>query len=110
MVALSLLGVPGLGVGRAAAQCNSFTVIQQTGTIVPGDTDIGNHTDDAPTTPISLPFSWSLYGSSYNSVNACSNGNLQFTTTSTAYTNACLQVAAQGAMIAPHWDDLRTDG
>ena len=45
---------------------NQFTIAQIGGTIVPGTTDIGNHGDDTVTT-IALPFSFTLYGTSYTS-------------------------------------------
>jgi hypothetical protein len=91
----------------ALAQCNNFTVIQSTGTLVPGDTDAGNYGDDTVTS-LTLPFAWSLYGAAYNSVNVSSNGNLQFTTSNGAYINNCLPDAGMGVMLAPHWDDLMT--
>jgi hypothetical protein len=78
------------------------------GTIVAGITDIGNHADDIVTN-IALPFPFSLYGVAYATANASSNGNLQFVTASTAFSNACLPVAALGPSILPFWDDQRTD-
>src|SRR5262249_11302060 len=70
--------------------------------------DIGNHGDDV-TTAISLPFVYSLYGVPFSSVNVVSNGNLQFNSASTAFTNTCLPTAAFNYAIFSHWDDLRTD-
>ena len=63
-----------------------YTIAQIGGcSIVPGTTDIGNHGDDQVTT-VALPFSYTLYDQTYNSVNLSSNGNAQFTTTDTAFT------------------------
>src|SRR5436309_14893145 len=66
-----------------------YVINQIGGSIVPGTTDIGNHADDLVTT-IALPFSYSLYGQSFTSINLSSNGNAQFTTTDSAFTNVCL--------------------
>ena len=84
------------GSSLAQAQCTGFSVTSATGaSIVPGTTDSGNHTDDG-TTPITFPFGVSLYGTSYNTAQVCSNGNIQFTTAGTypeAYGNDCLSAA-----------------
>jgi hypothetical protein len=75
---------------------------------VPGTTDIGNHSDDLVTT-IPLPFSYTLYGTTFTSINLSSNGNAQFTTTAPAPVNVCLPWSGHNATIFPYWDDLRTD-
>ena len=41
--------------------CGQYAIQQIGGSIVPGTTDIGNHSDDLVTT-IALPFSYTLYG------------------------------------------------
>ncbi|HKA18702.1 MAG TPA: HYR domain-containing protein [Blastocatellia bacterium] len=76
--------------------------------IVPGTTDVGNHTDDG-TTFISLPFNFTFYGQNFTGANVSSNGNLQFTSNNNGFTNACLPTAAMNNLISPFWDDLRTD-
>ena len=53
-----------------------YDIAQIGGSIVPGTTDIGNHADDTVTT-IALPFPYTLYDQSYNSINLSSNGNAQ---------------------------------
>src|SRR4029077_12742081 len=53
-------------------------ITQIAGTIVPGTTDIGSHCDDCITT-VTLPFPFTLYDQTFNSVNLSSNGNAQFT-------------------------------
>src|SRR3954470_21954389 len=84
-----------------------YTITTETGhTIVAGDTDTGNHCDDCQST-INLPFSVLIYGTPYDTVQAASNGNLQFNTDVNAWTNTCLPDAAHGTMFAPYWDDLR---
>src|SRR5439155_13539480 len=37
------------------------------------------------------------------------NGNAQFTTSDTAFSNVCLPFTAHDGSIYPYWDDLRTD-
>src|SRR3954471_9108498 len=82
-----------------------YTITQIGGSIVPGTTDIGNHGDDTVTT-IALPFTYSLYGTNFTSVNLSSNGNAQFMTTDTAFTNQCLPWTTHNYTIFPYWDDL----
>ena len=72
---------------------------------MPGTTDIGNHGDDTVTT-IALPFPYTLYDQSFTSINLSSNGNAQFVTTDTTFTNVCLPWAAHNYTIFPYWDDL----
>ena len=82
-----------------------YTISQIGGAIVPGTTDIGNHGDDTVTT-IALPFSYSLYDQTFTSINLSSNGNAQFTTTDTTFTNQCLPWTTHNYTIYPYWDDL----
>ncbi len=89
-----------------ATPCVGQYVISQIGgSIVPGTTDIGNHGDDTVTT-IALPFPYNLYGTTFTSVNLSSNGNAQFLTTDTAFTNSCLPWTTHNYTIFPYWDDL----
>ena len=80
-------------------------IAQIGGSIVPGTTDIGNHGDDTVTT-IALPFPYTLYDQSFTSINLSSNGNAQFTTTDTTFTNQCLPWLTHNYTIYPYWDDL----
>ncbi len=82
-----------------------YTISQIGGAIVPGTTDIGNHGDDTVTT-IALPFSYTLYDQTFTNINLSSNGNAQFVTTDTAFTNQCLPWTAHNYTILPYWDDL----
>ena len=82
-----------------------YTISQIGGSIVPGTTDIGNHGDDQVTT-VALPFSYTLYDQTFNAVNLSSNGNAQFTTLDTAFTNSCLPWLTHNYTIFPYWDDL----
>src|SRR5213079_3376279 len=49
-----------------------YTISQIGGSIVPGTTDIGNHCDDCVTT-MALPFPYTLYDQTYNTINLSSN-------------------------------------
>ena len=82
-----------------------YMISQITDSIVPGTTDIGNHGDDEVDT-ISLPFSYTLYDQTFNAVNLSSNGNAQFVTTDTAFSNICLPWTTHNYTIFPYWDDL----
>ncbi len=55
-----------------------------------------------------LPFSFPFYGNMYNSVWVCSNGFLDFTSSSPNWSNTINELKYR-IMIAPLWDDLRTD-
>jgi hypothetical protein len=89
---------------------NHYNIAQIGGAaIVPGTVDIGNHVDDG-VTPVTLPFSYSLYDMTFTSVNLSSNGNAQFVTSDSAFTNTCLPWTTHNYTIAPYWDDQRTDG
>ena len=85
--------------------CAGLTIIQVSGSIVPGTTDIGNHGDDTVTT-VALPFPFTLYGQTFTSINLSSNGSAQFMTTDTAFTNVCLPWTGHNYTIFPYWDDL----
>jgi PKD domain len=77
-------------------------------TLIPGDTDIGNHGDN-DVTSLPLPFPITFYGSSFTNVNVAANGNLQFVSTNIAGANDCLPVGGFNYAIFPYWTDLRTD-
>ena len=72
---------------------------------MPGTTDIGNHGDDQVTN-FALPFPFTLYDQTFTSINLSSNGNAQFVTTDTTFSNVCLPWAAHNYTIFPYWDDL----
>src|SRR6266436_1155641 len=82
-----------------------YNISQIGGSIVPGTVDIGNHGDDTVVT-IALPFPYTLYDQTYNNINLSSNGNAQFTTTDTTFTNVCLPWTIHNYTIYPYWDDL----
>ncbi|MFL5734680.1 MAG: hypothetical protein ACJ78Q_16080, partial [Chloroflexia bacterium] len=88
--------------------CDTYTYSTSTGaTLVQGTTDIGNHCDDCTTT-VYIPFSFQLYGVTFNNVNVGSNGNLQFGSNNAGFTNTCLPDLSLSYALLPHWDDLET--
>ncbi len=82
-----------------------YTIAQIGGSIVPGTTDTGNHGDDT-VVPVALPFSYSLYDQTFTTINLSSNGNAQFVTTDTTFSNQCLPWTTHNYTIFPYWDDL----
>ena len=68
---------------------NHYVITQIGGSIVPGTTDTGNHIDDG-TTPITLPFSYTLYDQTFTTANVDSNGTFQFVSPVSIFTNTCL--------------------
>jgi hypothetical protein len=90
--------------GSPACTPDNYTVSTATGqTVVPGTTMItGSNCDDCLSS-VGLPFPFAFYGTTFNIVNASSNGNLQFTSTNTAFDNACLPVAAMNNYLLPLW-------
>ncbi len=88
--------------------CAGLNITQIGGSIVPGTTDSGNHGDDQVTS-VPLPFPYTACGATTNSINVSSNGNAQFNTSDSAFTNVCLPWTGHDCSIFPYWDDLRTD-
>ena len=56
-----------------------------------------------------LPFAFPYFDASYSSVNICSNGFLDFTNENAWFSNSVADFKFR-AMIAPLWDDLKTNG
>jgi plastocyanin len=86
-----------------------YIVTTATATIEAGGTLVTGSQGDDQFVNIPLPFPYTFYDQTYNSVNAITNGNLQFVSTNTTFTNACLPTATMNYLIAPHWDDLLTN-
>jgi hypothetical protein len=93
---------------------SQYVIAEGVDTIVPGDTDTGNHGDDV-STPVTLPFSFTLYDQTYTSVNVSSNGRLDFVVANEpgGFQTACLPPAPN---VGPYdftifgvWEDQRTD-
>lgn len=88
---------------------SDYSVTTSTAAVIDtaGAVDIGNHGDDV-STPVTLPFPYTFYGTSYSAVNASSNGTLQFLAATTPYDNICLPAGTLNEAIVPHWDDQMT--
>jgi hypothetical protein len=93
---------------------SQYTITDGTDTIVPGDTDVGNHCDDC-NTPVTIPFPFQLYDQTYTSVNVSSNGHLDFVVPNEpgGYVTACLpappNIGPYDFTVFPVWQDMRTD-
>jgi len=62
---------------------------------------------DETVSPVTLPFDFSFYGTSYSEVGVASNGYLIFGGNTVEYINSALpSAAAPNNIIAPFWDDL----
>jgi hypothetical protein len=94
--------------------CPYLTAIPSTGTIEPGITDTGNHTDDGDTF-INLPFPVQFYDQLFNGVNVSSNGRMDFVCVNEPLGNEtqCLPASPNQC---PYdytmfllWQNLRTD-
>ena len=89
----------------------NYTINTSAGqTVVPGTTMVAGSNCDDCANAVALPFPFVFYGTAFNSVNASSNGNLQLTSSSTAFENTCLPFAAMNNLIAAHFDDLLLTG
>jgi hypothetical protein len=102
---------------RYTAQACQYVIAQGTNTIVPGDTNIGSSCDECDTF-VPLPFTFQLYGTTYNGVNVSSNGRLDFVNVNEpgGYITACLPSPPSyftglpyENTIFPLWQDMRTD-
>jgi hypothetical protein len=93
---------------------SQYTITDGTDTIVPGDTDVGNHCDDC-NTPVTIPFPFQLYDQTYSSVNVSSNGRLDFVVPNEpgGFITNCLpappNIGPYDFTIFPVWEDMRTD-
>jgi hypothetical protein len=69
-------------------------------------TRLALNSDDIAVT-VSLNFPFEFYGNTYTSMNVCSNGFVNFGTSSAAYSNVAIPSStAPNSLIAPFWDDL----
>ena len=65
--------------------------------------------DDDESWLYTLPFAFPFYCSTYDEVYVCSNGFLDFTNANPDWGNSTSELTSR-TMIAPLWDDLKTDG
>ncbi len=87
----------------------NYTKSTATYSWVTTSTSLGLTGDDAYKA-VSLPFTFNFYGTNYTSINVCTNGFLNFGTSSTAYSPATIpNTAAPNALLAVLWRDLNAD-
>ena len=70
---------------------------------MPGTTDIGNNCDDC-TSPITLPFTYTLYDTTASGITAGSNGGLFFSADNPTFGITCIPNTISTYTIAPFWD------
>ena len=85
----------------------NYTFTVGSGSIVPGTTDTGNHTDDNSTL-IMLPFSYQMYDTSFANVAVGSNGHLTFGTVNNAFNPTCIPIVTATYAIFPYETDQCT--
>jgi len=92
-----------------APPCPACNFSTGTGSLVPGVTDIGNHTDDGDTF-ISLAFPVTLYDQTFTAAQAGSNGHLTFGIANPDFTIACSPFGLSDTtfVLAPYWGDQCT--
>jgi len=89
------------GYGYACESGAGFAYIDAT-------TNTALYADDG-TIAIPIPFAFTFYGTAYTSLNASSNGNIQFGGNNHSFGNDCLlprPATGMGDLVAPYWDDL----
>jgi hypothetical protein len=84
-----------------------YTCVDVSQAFVAGSADVGNHCDDCNTN-VALPFPFTFYGQTYTQVNVSSNGNVQFVSNNTAFTETPLPNPGFDQTIFGFWDDWET--
>ena len=91
------------------AQCDTYITRISNGVIITATNLVPGSRGDDVTAPIVFPFPVVFYNVPRTGAVVSSNGNLQFTSNNTDFNNACLPVPTMNDLVAPFWDDLRTD-
>jgi hypothetical protein len=74
-----------------------------------GTSSTAGNCDDCVQSGIPIGFDFTFFDNTYNTLNVSSNGNIQFTSALTTFTNAAIPTAGTpNNMICPMWDDLNT--
>lgn len=100
-LAARAVAVMGLALAATGAHAGLYTTTF--GDLVPGYS-----ANDDETFAVSLPFSFTFFGSSYTSAIVSNNGNVQFGTNSGAYTSSPLNTQTSFRGIAAFWSDLES--
>jgi hypothetical protein len=85
---------------------NYVVAVTTTATALSGTTLVPGSRCDECTIPLSLPFTYNLYGQPYNSVIATDNGTLNFVSATNILTQTCLPNTAYDTTIFAYWEDL----
>src|SRR5205823_12236522 len=85
-----------------------YSFAASTGAIDPGTTLLAGSNGDDLLAAVALPFPFTLYGTSYTSAQAGTNGGLFFGTASSTFNITCLPNSIGTNLIAPYWVDLNT--
>ncbi len=92
---------------KGSAQVSAYTFSQSTGVYGPANNGsfVGNNTQDDDVTQVALPFGFTFNGTTYSTVNVCSNGYLSFASLNgTEYSAISDMFTSQ--VIAPFAQDL----
>ncbi len=97
--------IPTCGVGSDYVIESSLgaAIVPGTGTPIPGSV-----CNSCQAIPITLPFTYSLYGQPFNTVNATVDGNLQFVGGNTVTSSSCLPNSNFNYAIFAYWRSLNT--
>ncbi len=103
----TITGTPPSATPTACAADSDYNIALSSGaTIVPGTDRVpGSQCNDCELT-IPLPFPFKMYGRTFDTAYADSNGYLQFSSRYDDYYSECLPAAWFGYALVPHWDDL----
>jgi hypothetical protein len=86
-----------------------YTFTESSGaSIVPGTTLVPNTQGDDQFGTVQLPFSYTFYNGTFTQANLSTNGNLQFGTGNTAFSNSALPASGFDNAIFALWTDLHT--
>ncbi len=92
-----------LSLNRTPTQCFGYT---------PPNPGVPPHSmgDDSSLPPVSLPFTFCMYGANYNSVYINSNGNVTFGNSNTSFSSNSFPSNSSNPMLAPFWADIDMRG
>ena len=87
-----------------------YSCVVQTPAYIEANTVLPLTGDDA-SAQVALPFTFGLYGQSYNTAFVTTNGNVNFQALNSSFSNSAIpNTATPNAAVYPFWDDLIVDG